>query len=261
MNPEKRLLLGSIAFLLALVPLSLPAGGEKERLSAEFGRRIPKEWGEKVTGVRTRLKTDQKVLGLTFDACGSPKGKGYDAEIIDFLIKEKIPATLFISARWIDANPKIFSWLADQTLPEIGNHGLQHKPCSVNGRSVYGVTGTGSPAEVVDEIELNSRKIEQLTGRKPKFYRSGTAYYDEVSVEIAQKLGYEVAGFSVLGDQGATYSRSEVKNALLSAKPGAIVIMHMNHPEGGTAEGLKDAVPELKRRGFKFVKLSDFGLE
>jgi peptidoglycan/xylan/chitin deacetylase (PgdA/CDA1 family) len=34
----------------------------------------------------------------------------------------------------------------------------------------------------------------------------------------------------------------------------------MNHPEGETAEGLIEAIPELKRRGFRFVKVSELGL-
>jgi hypothetical protein len=37
--------------------------------------------------------------------------------------------------------------------------------------------------------------------------------------------------------------------------------MHMNHPEGQTAAGAFAALPELKRRGFRFVKLSDYELK
>jgi peptidoglycan/xylan/chitin deacetylase (PgdA/CDA1 family) len=69
-----------------------------------------------------------------------------------------------------------------------------------------------------------------------------------------------VVGFSVLGDRGATYSREQVKNALLSANTGSIIICHMNHPEKETAEGVIDAIPELKKKGFEFVKLSGYSL-
>jgi hypothetical protein len=31
----------------------------------------------------------------------------------------------------------------------------------------------------------------------------------------------------------------------------------MNHPEGGTAEGIAGAVPTLLARGYRFVRLSD----
>jgi peptidoglycan/xylan/chitin deacetylase (PgdA/CDA1 family) len=232
----------------------------REGIISRFNRKLPREWGERVRGVKTKLNTDQRVIALTFDACGGPKGSGYDAKLIDYLRREKIPATLFISGRWINANRDIFQELAKNPLFEIENHGLNHKPCSANGRSAYGIAGTKGVDEMFYEIEENAIKIETLTGRKPRYYRPGTAYSDEICVEVAIALGYEVVNFSVLGDAGVTYSKSQVKEALLNAPPSSIVLLHMNQPEGETAEGLIEAVPELKKRGFKFVKLSEYSL-
>ena len=232
----------------------------KEGIISAFTGRVPQEWGKTVKGVKTRLDTDQKVIALTFDACGGPKGSGYDAKLIDYLESEKIPASLFISGRWMKRNLDILHDLAKKPLFEIENHGLNHKPCSVNGRSVYGIEGTRSVSELVDEIEQNGIRIQNLTGRKPRFYRPGTTYCDEVGVEVANALGYEVVNFSVLGDAGATYSKKQVKGALWNVPPSSIILMHMNHPEGETADGIIEAIPELKKRGFKFVKLAEYGL-
>lgn len=232
----------------------------KQQISARFSGRIPSQWGEHVPGVRTRLATGEKVIALTLDACGSARGKGVDARLMEFLAQERIPATLFINARWIDANPELFRRLAANPLFEIANHGLRHKPASVNGRSIYGIQGTRDAGELVEEIELNARKIEAVSGRRPKLYRSGTAYYDEVAVEISAELRQEVAGFSVLGDAGATYTAAQVKAALLGAAAGDVILCHMNHPESGTGAGIIAAVPELKQRGFKFVRMSDYPL-
>jgi peptidoglycan/xylan/chitin deacetylase (PgdA/CDA1 family) len=225
----------------------------KQQLVDRFGGVTPKQWGETVSGVKTRIATREKVIALTMDACGSAKGMGYDSRLIQFLEREQVPATLFVNARWIGPNRAAFDRLAATPLFEIANHGFRHKPASVNGRSVYGISGTGSVADLVDEIELNARTLAGLTGKPPRFYRSGTAYYDEVAVQVA--------GFSVLGDAGATFSREQVRHALLGAGPGSVVILHMNHPESGTAAGVMDAVPELKKRGFRFVRLSDLPLE
>jgi peptidoglycan/xylan/chitin deacetylase (PgdA/CDA1 family) len=232
----------------------------KEQMIAKFSGRVPLEWGEVVKGVKTRLNTDQKVLALTFDACGGPKGSNYDEKLIRYLENEKIPATLFVSGKWIDANSDILQALSRNPLFEIENHGLNHKPCSTIGRSAYGIKGTKNIRETYDEIESNGLKFLNLTGRKPKYYRPGTAYSDEICVEIANALGYEVVNFSIRGDAGATYSKKQVKEALLSSAPASIVLMHMNHPEGQTAEGVVEAIPELRKRGFRFVKLSEFGL-
>ena len=233
----------------------------KQRATARYIGVSPVLWGEIVPGVRTRLDTGEKTIALTLDACGSAKGKGVDSRLMAFLIEKQIPATLFINGRWIDANPELFRQLASNPLFEIANHGIRHKPASINGKSIYGIAGTVNVAEVVDEIELNARKIEAITGVRPKLYRSGTAFYDEVAVQISQGLGHEVAGYSLLGDAGATWSATQVKTALLKAAPGDVALLHMNHPEAGTGVGIMAAVPELQRRGFRFVRMSDYPLK
>ncbi len=256
------LLLMAVALPVAAVrQVDEPYEAVLERVSAEFSGRVAREWGETVTGVRTRLKTGDKVVALTLDACGSPRGNSIDDALIAFLEKEHITATLFINARWIDANPDHFRKLAANPLFEIANHGLLHRPASVSGRSAYGINGTRDVGELVDEVERNARKISALTGVRPRYYRSGTAFYDEVAVEVARRLGHEVIGFSILGDAGATYRKEQVRSALLKATAGDIVILHMNHPRGETAAGVMAAIPELKRRGFRFVKLSDYELQ
>ena len=254
-----------LILIFTLFPMGINCGQiqeiqTKERIISTFTGRVPQEWGEGVRGVKTRLNTDQKVLALTFDACGGPRKLGYDAKLIQYLESEKISATLFVSGRWIDANPEIFKKLSNNLLFEIENHGLNHKPCSAIGRSVYGIEGTKSVGEIYDEIESNALKILNLTGHKPKYFRPGTAYCDEICVEIAHFLGYEVVNFNVRGDAGTTYSKKQVKEALLHAPPASIILMHMNHPEGETAEGVIETVPELKKRGVRFVKLSEYGL-
>jgi peptidoglycan/xylan/chitin deacetylase (PgdA/CDA1 family) len=232
----------------------------KAKLIQAYKGNPPLQWGEKVTGVRRKLDTSKKVIALTFDACGGKDGNGVDQKLIDYLIKEKIPATLFINGRWIEANPIAFLALANNSLFEIENHGMMHKPLSVSGKSAYHIQGTSNVSSVVDEVLDNADKIEKLTGHKPKFFRSGTAYYDELAVRIVNDLGEEAVNFSVLGDAGATYSKNQVYNALMSSKPGSIVICHMNHPEKQTAAGVIAAIPELRKKGYSFAKLNDYPL-
>ncbi|MGB9080064.1 MAG: polysaccharide deacetylase family protein [Desulfuromonadaceae bacterium] len=257
--------LSTYIILYAAQAFAAPHGASleslKQQVTARFAGAVPVQWGERVPGVRTRLDTGEKVIALTLDACGSAKGKGVDIRLMEFLIREQIPATLFINGRWIDANPGLFRELAANPLFEIANHGIQHKPASITGKSVYGIAGTRNVGDVVDEIELNARKIEAISGVRPKLFRSGTAYYDEIAVQIAQGLGHEVAGYSLLGDAGATFSAAQVKAALLKAVPGDIALLHMNHPEAGTGAGIMAAVPELKKRGFRFVRMSEYPLK
>jgi len=222
----------------------------------------PRQWDSFPTGVKRKLAIRKKVIALTFDACGGVGGMDYDHELIDYLKKNHIKANLFISAEWIQKNRDVFKELAAESLFEIHNHGFKHKPCSVNAKSKYKIKGTKNVAEAFDEIELNARVIEGITGKKTKFYRSGTAYYDEVCVQIAEEIGHQVVGWDILSfDYSAKTTKNKIKKNLLSAKRGSIFMAHMNKPKGNTYEAVKEAIPRLKKRGYRFVHLSEYPLK
>jgi peptidoglycan/xylan/chitin deacetylase (PgdA/CDA1 family) len=111
--------------------------------------------------------------------------------------------------------------------------------------------------QAVDEIELNARKIQQFTHRKPVFYRSATATTDEACGQIAKELGEQIISYDVLsGDAIAGTPAEVISNSIVSkASKGAIVIMHMNHPEWNGYEALQQAIPQLQKMGYSFVKL------
>lgn len=215
------------------------------------------KWGEDLDGVLQNLQTNQKVLALSFDLCGS-KTDGFDEKIVSFLEKNKIKATFFVNYRWIKKYPDFFERLYKNPLFEIENHGTKHLPASSNGNFIYGIKGTNNLDELHEEIIKNADLIEKITAKRPKFYRSGTAYYDEIAIDEIYKLGFKPLGFSVLGDGGATYSANKVKNTLLKSKNGDIIILHANRPKSGTANGLILAIPLLLEQGFSFVRLDEY---
>lgn len=217
----------------------------------------PNEWGETVSGVITKIDTEDKIIALTFDACDvSPNA--YDEELIQFLIEEDIPATLFLAGQWIQSYEEEFMELSNQPLFEIANHGYHHKPLSVNGESAYSISGTENVEEVVDEVIQNQLLIEELTGISPNYFRSGTAYYDDVSVEIVNELGLEVVNYNVLGDAGGTFNTHQIASTFETAEKGSIFLFHMNQPDGDIASGVREGVMNLKEKGFEFVQLQEY---
>ncbi|GHE08336.1 polysaccharide deacetylase family protein [Streptomyces alanosinicus] len=229
----------------------------REEIVARYGRSVPHSWGFDAPGVVHSLPRTTRDIALTFDACGGRGGDGYDRALLDFLRARHIPATLFINSRWIDANPAVFHRLAADPLFEIANHGTRHRPLSVTGRSAYGIPGTRGAGEVYDEIAGNRAELTRLLGTPPRFFRSGTAYCDDVAARIVTDLGERFVSFSVNGDGGATFTAEQVHTTVAAARAGSIVLCHMNHPEGGTARGIAGAVPRLLARGHRFVRLSD----
>lgn len=229
----------------------------RDEIVRKYAGASPQKWSEELPGIVQTLGTQDNVVALTLDLCGG-NGDSFDRELAEFLVRHELPATFFINSRWIRKNPDIMNWLASIPIFELEGHGLRHVPASMNGRAIYGIEGTRNAGELYDEVIRNADDIERATGKRPRFFRSGTAYYDELAVQLIRELGVLPIGFRVLGDAGATYSEDQVFAAVSGARGGDVIIAHANHPEKATGRGLMRVLPELRARGFKFVKLNEY---
>ncbi len=243
-------LAGTFGAAATATPTRLPTRAE---IVDEFAGRRPGQFGLFLPGM---VRHGNRRVALTFDACGGSRGSGYDKAVITALRKRHVPATLFLTSRWIEAHPHLAADLADDPLFELANHGWRHRPLTVAGQSAYGIAGTNGPGEAYDEIMRGLHAVAALTGRAPRFYRPGTAWADDVGVAIARRLGLRVISFSINADAGATARTKQVAANLRRARRTDITLAHMNQPHGKTAEGLARALPRMIRAGRHFGTLS-----
>lgn len=236
-------------------PSPTPETPSREEIVAEFADRRP-AWFDMV-GEGIVSGTAAGGVCLTLDACGGPGGSGVDIDLVDMLISRQVPFTAFLNSRWVEANPDLTDRLAACPTVEIANHGTSHLPLSVTGASAYGIPGTADAGEVWDEIMGNQAALTERTGRAPRFFRPGTAHWDDVALAIAARLGLKAAGFSINGDGGATFPADTVEAEVRRAGPGDVVISHMNQPDAGTGAGYRAAVPAMLAEGTVFLTLSD----
>ncbi|MHC6595049.1 polysaccharide deacetylase family protein [Arthrobacter sp. C152] len=235
-------------------PQASPAPSRAD-ITNTYGTRGVRYWGLEAPGVLTRLPAGAPGIALTFDFCGGPGGNGYDQALIDTLRQRHVPATLFLNSRWISANPATARQLAADPLFELANHGTSHKPLSTTGNTAYGIPGTRNAGEVYDEVMPNDAGLASLTGARPRYFRPGTAYMDDVAADILRALGVKAAGFSINGDGGATFPAAVVAREVGRARAGDVVICHGNHPGGGTADGVSQALDKLLAAGNSFLHL------
>lgn len=230
---------------------------QASKLSMKYVRELPKDWGEVLPGIMTHFYTNKKELVLTLDACGGKNGSLADKKLIDFLIDNKIKATLFVNARWIAKNRDLLSAMVATELFDIENHGFSHHPLSVTPQMVYGIKGVGSPTGVVYEVEVGAMVIKNFVGKNPRYFRSGAAYYDDVSLKILKDLGYKAVAYSINADEGATLPAHAVYAKTMKATSGNIIIAHMNRPDKGSGAGLIAALADLSNDGYSFLKLTE----
>ncbi len=235
-----------LAFLLLASMLAPLAEAEEQRLQEIHDQVIAQaESGKRVA--------------LTLDACA---GK-YDGELIDFLIQNRIPATIFATKKWLDHNPHGLSVIkAHLDLFDVENHGEKHIPAVIGkDRMVYGIPGAPDIVHLRREVVEGARAVEKATGVAPHWYRGATGEYDEQSIKEIDKLGYKIAGFSVNADNGATLKKRTIEKRLGRVKAGDVIIAHMNKPDSDSAEGLAVGLASLLKAGFVFVRLDQVDLK
>jgi len=193
-------------------------------------------------------------VALTLDACG---GKT-DTRILTSLVQNHIPATVFVTAKWLDRNrPALAILTAHPELFEIENHGARHVAAIDTPIHVYGVRAAGSAASVASEVEGGRKAIVAATGREPQWFRGATAKYTPSSVAIIAGLHERVAGYSLAGDGGALLGEKATARRIANARDGDVILAHVNQPGRAAGAGVVEGVLALKAKGFRFVTLSN----
>ncbi|EFG37464.1 lipoprotein [Brucella sp. NVSL 07-0026] len=193
-------------------------------------------------------------VALTLDAC---MGKT-DHRILDVLVKDRIPATIFVTGRWIKQNAEAVAVLkAHPDLFDVENHGAMHVPAITNMPLMYGIKTAGSLDAVRKEIEGGAEAITAEGMPKPLWYRDATARYSTDAVQLATSMGYKIAGYSLNGDMGASLPAETVERRIAGAHDGDVILSHINQPTRSSGEGVAKGILALKAKGMKFVRLKD----
>jgi len=195
----------------------------------------------------TVLPTDQKVVALTFDACETETPAFIDKQIVDFLVKEKIPFTIFVSGRFAQTNRAEIAALAKYEFVELENHSvshIQHMERLPN-------------AQVLDESDDGF--LQAITGRRTRFFRFPGGNCDRRTLSLVEKR-YKVVHWTFpSGDADRRTSSKQLRDWVLAkTRPGSILVFHINQRGYSTAAALPEIIRGLSSKGYAFVTLRDY---
>jgi peptidoglycan-N-acetylglucosamine deacetylase len=185
--------------------------------------------------------TKEPIIALTID--DSPDAKT-TKDILAVLAKYQIVATFFPIANQIAKDRAIIEAIV-RDKHEIGNHLTEDEP-SIKLREKF-------PTEL--------KKAHQILSAFAtiKWFRPGGGWCDQSMVKIAKKYNYQIALGSVWSyDTHIPSSRFASWFILTNTKPGSIIVLHDVAQRGTrTITTLKKVIPELQKRGYRFVTLSE----
>jgi peptidoglycan/xylan/chitin deacetylase (PgdA/CDA1 family) len=203
-----------------------------------------------VTGENLIIKHGKggKQIALTFDACPTSLPDEYDDRVIEILLREKVPATLFLSGRWVEKNQGKTKYLASQKDFEIAAHSYWHPHLLEK-----------DDARVIKEMKRTQTIIEKVTGKTPRYFRPPYGEVDERVAKLAKETGLITIQYDIAsGDPDQNLSKERiVQRVLREAKGGSIIVFHMNKKGVHTAEVLPEIIKGLRDKGFTLVTVGE----
>ena len=220
-------------------------------LSGEQVRKLQKEETDLVRWCYNPDVGDDKVIALTFDDGPSSE---CTAEILDILAENDAKATFFIVGSEIKTEEDA---AVVQRAYDEGHQLCTHT--YTFGQSVSSFDFSSLAAQdQIDEVNLGYQAISNVTGVEPShcIRLPGGTMNDDAVLNIAPYIDAEISWTIDTGDWLSPGS-DVIYGTLLQAQPGDIILCHDSANSQQTVEALRDALPWLKRWGYKFVTIDD----
>ena len=176
--------------------------------------------------------------------CASPLTRPWGADstpkLLEILKEHNVKATFFLTGIWVKKYPEMVQAIAAAG-HEIGNHSLTHPHFA-----------SLSEAEIKQELDENDALIFKLTNKHTRLFRPPFGEYDNLVLQTARGMGYEVIQWSVDSLDWQNIGKEAIVDRVLkNVQPGAIILFHNNAKY--TPEALPVILDTLQQQGYQIV--------
>lgn len=190
-----------------------------------------------------------QAVALTFDLCPVRQGTGYDAELINYLIEHKIPATFFASGRWINKHDPEMKKLLSVPFFEMGTHGQVHAHLAT-------LDEEAQRTEIIGAVDLLKARYKVHA----PLFRPPYGEFNDVTVEVVRKLGLQFILWNVVsGDPDPLLPAEKMLTHLTaSTRGGGMIVFHANGKGKHTREVVETLSQEFfPKQGLKPVTVTE----
>lgn len=204
------------------------------------------QWEDEKILVR-RVNTSLPVVALTFD-----DGPVIETTtpVLDALQRNQAYATFFLLGKRAENHHDLVKRIIREG-HEVGNHSYSH--------ANYNRMNT---EEQMEDIFRTNQIIEIISGQPVRLFRPPGGYLSMDMVDKCQAADLIIAYWTLKQDpkdwRNGKRASAIAKHILDNLEPGQIIILHDGAPNANeTAKALDILIPELNKRGYACVTLSD----
>jgi peptidoglycan/xylan/chitin deacetylase (PgdA/CDA1 family) len=188
-------------------------------------------------------------VALTFDLCPVRKGSGYDQPLMDYLITHRIPATFFMSGKWMAKHQEQVDHLLGMGFFEVGTHGDVHAHLPMQDAGEQ-------RAEIVGPVKM----LREHYAHEATLFRPPYGEYNDVTVTVVKSLGLRFIQWNIeSGDPDPTLLAEQILTRVAKrAKPGSIVVFHANGKGKQTRQVIERLTTDiLPQKGLRPMTVSE----
>ena len=192
-------------------------------------------------GPGAKAEEKNKLIALTFD---DGPNTATTPRVLEMLRENGVPATFFLIGQNINAQSAQVVKEAMSLGCEIACHSWSHSHMS-------GMTA----GDIRKDIKRSTAKIKEITGEDPAFFRPP---YIDVSPLMFDCIGMTfISGVGCKDWMPEVSAQERIDLVLRGVSDGSIILMHDSAGNDKTVEAIKTLIPELKKRGYEFVTVSE----
>ncbi|MEU1056237.1 polysaccharide deacetylase family protein [Streptomyces sp. NPDC005876] len=205
-----------------------------------------------------------RTVALTFDADmtadqgpRAAAGERFDNPGLVAALRELgVPATVFMTGRWAEEYPGQARAIGRDPLFEVANHSYSH----------YAFTGGcyGLPTVARDRMRADVERAYAAfraagVPEPMPYFRFPGGCHDRAALKELTAAGVTAVQWDVVGgDAFATDADAVARQVLDGVRPGSVVVLHCTRSAApATERAVRRIVPELRRQGYRFVKVSE----
>jgi len=188
------------------------------------------------------------TAALTFD--DGPGGQDTRA-VLGALADAGVPATFFVLGKHVLEQPDLTREIEARG-HELALHGMSHRRHD-----------RLDEAEAEDELQRGVAAIEEVSGRRPRWYRPPYGRSSPMLASICDRLGLTLVYWSAWGHDWEPVPPSHVTSTVLhDLGPGGIVLLHdstlygQRDDVGATAASVAPIAEAARERGLNLLTLS-----
>ncbi|MEW5921080.1 MAG: polysaccharide deacetylase family protein [Bacillota bacterium] len=171
-------------------------------------------------------------------------GSEFLQPMLEVLAAENAWGTFFVVGRWAQEHGPLIQEIASRG-HELANHG--HTDALVYTKL--------TPEEMENGLIEVNMLIEELTGRKPKYFTPHKGEYNQLLLEVVSRVGMRTVLWTVDTVDWQKPGVEKMKNKILQKlTAGGIILMH---PTADTVIFLQETIPLIKQKGFAVVTVDD----